>query len=85
MTRSVVQRFFDPRPGDAIDDAGDFAEELLRASDQEILEAAGVRRHDAGEYHDRRRHGSNPRLELEPPNQRESCRAGISCGRFEKR
>ena len=43
MTRTVVQRFFDPRPGDAIDDAGDFAEELLRAPDSEILEAAGVR------------------------------------------
>ena len=43
MTRTAVQRFFDPRPGDAIDDAGDFAEELLRASDQEILQAAGVR------------------------------------------
>ena len=43
MRRTVVQRFLDPQPGDAIDDAGDFAEELLRASDQEILEAAGVR------------------------------------------
>ena len=43
MTRTVAQRFFDPRPGDAIDDAGDVAETLLNASDQEILGAAGVR------------------------------------------
>ena len=49
MTRTVVQRFFDPRPGDAIDDAGDFADELLKASDREILEAAGVRPRHPGE------------------------------------
>ena len=42
MTRTVAQRFFDPRPGDAIDDAASVAEELLHASDREILDAAGV-------------------------------------------
>lgn len=49
MTRSVVQRFFDPRSTDAIDDAGAFAAELLSASDQEIMEAAGLRPLHAGE------------------------------------
>lgn len=44
MTRTVVQRFFDPRASDAIDDAGGVADALLNASDQEILEAAGAPR-----------------------------------------
>jgi hypothetical protein len=49
VARTVVQRFFDPRPGDAIDDAGDFADELLNASHREILEAVGVRPRHPGE------------------------------------
>ena len=40
--RTIAQRYFDPRPGAAIDDAGGVADALLSASDQEILAAAGV-------------------------------------------
>jgi hypothetical protein len=41
----VVQRFFDPQPGDALDDAAQDASALLRVSDREILETVGIPPH----------------------------------------